>query len=140
MKAVIWNIIDFINRYGEERVQLLISSFSTKRDSDEAPLNLDIENFLKKNAIQFSKEKKSITYLVCDEDDGSLLGYFTLTHKAVEIPSTGLSKTSIRELERHAHLHKILNAYVVSAFLTAQLGKNYQVDNGKRYLQYMKFM
>ena len=140
MKVSVIKILDMIKDVGIEKTEEIISSFSTKRDSDEAPLNLDIENFLKKNAIQFSKEKKSITYLVCDEDDGSLLGYFTLTHKAVEIPSTGLGKTSIRELERHAHLHKILNAYVVSAFLIAQLGKNYQVDNGKRYLQYMKFM
>ncbi len=132
MRPITWNIIDFINRYGEERVQLLIASFSTKRESDEAPLNPDIDNFLKKNAIQFSKESKSITYLVCDEEDGSLLGYFALTHKAIEVPYAGLSKTAIRELERHSHLHKILNAYVVSAFLIAQLGKNYQVDDGKR--------
>ena len=132
MKVSAINILKMIDEVGVDTVKSIISSFSTKRESDEAPLNPDIDNFLKKNAIQFSKESKSITYLVCDEEDGSLLGYFALTHKAIEVPSTGLTKTAIRELERHSHLHKILNAYVVSAFLIAQLGKNYQVDDGKR--------
>ena len=33
-------------------------------------LNPDMEVFLKRNAFRFAREKKSITYLVCDEDDG----------------------------------------------------------------------
>ena len=88
--------------------------------------------FLKNNAIQFAREKKSITYLVCDEDDGSLLGYFTITHKAIEVPCAGLSRSTIKKIERFAQMHKELDAYIVSAFLIAQFGKNYQVDNGTR--------
>ena len=36
---------------------------------------------IKVNAIQFALEKKSITYIVGDEEDGAVLGYFTITHK-----------------------------------------------------------
>ena len=126
------NVLDMIDQIGLEATEDVISTFSNKRANDDQPLNAKIENFLKKNAIQFAKEKKSITYLVCDEADYSLLGYFTLKHKAVEIPSEGMSKTSIKKLEKHAKLHKVLGAYLVSAFLLAQLGKNYNVDNGTR--------
>ena len=95
-------------------------------------LNTDIEQFLKKDAVQFAKEKKSITYIVGDKNDGSLLGYFTLTHKPIEILAEGLSKTTIKKIEKHSRRNKEGNSYVVSAFLIAQFGKNYGVDNGKR--------
>ena len=132
MTVDIINILDMIEEVGEEAVNAIIMDFSTEKAESNRPLNEDIEIFLKKNAIQFAKEKKSVTYLVCDRDDGSLLGYFTIAHKAVEIPSDGLSNTAIKTLGKYAQLHKKLNAYIVSAFLIAQLGKNYHVDNGAR--------
>ena len=110
----------------------VISGFSTRKTKDSDPLNPEIEHFLKKNAVQFSHEKKSITYLVMDEDSGCLLGFFSLAHKPIEIPPAGMSKTKIRTIEKYARLHKILNAYDVSAFLIAQFGKNYAVEEGKR--------
>ena len=103
MSVIVYNILDLVANQGEDNVLSLVSGFSTKRqrDGEERTLNPDIEHFLKNNAIQFAKEKKSITYLVCDEDDGSLLGYFTITHKAVEVPPDGLSKTTIRRVEKY---------------------------------------
>ena len=135
MSVAVWNILDIDEEAGEEGVNALISDFTTKRMNEEGipeALNPDIEEFLKHNALQFAREKKSITYLVCDEDDGSLLGYFTITHKAVEVPPDGLSKTYIRKVERYAQLHKALHSYIVSGFLIAQFGKNYGVDGGNR--------
>ncbi len=100
MNIVTLNILDAIECSGSDAVQTLISRFSTrKRDQI---LNPDIEEFLKRNAIQFSREKKSITYLVGDLDDGSLLGYFTLAHKPIEIPTAGLSNTVIKKHEKYA--------------------------------------
>lgn len=135
MTIGVWNILDLNEEAGEEGINALVSEFTTARVNEDGVaenLNPDIEIFLKKDALQFAKEKKSITYLVCDEDDGSLLGYFTLTHKAVEVPPDGLSKTYIRKVERYAQLHKELNAYIVSGFLIAQFSKNYGVDDGQR--------
>ena len=135
MTVGVWNILDLNEEAGEEGINALVSDFTTARMNEDGlteNLNPDIEEFLKKDALQFAKEKKSITYLVCDEDDGSLLGYFTITHKAVEVPPDGLSKTYIRKVERYAQLHKELNSYIVSGFLIAQFGKNYAVDDGKR--------
>ena len=135
MTIGVWNILDLNEEAGEEGINALVSDFTTARMNEDGlaeNLNPDIEVFLKEDALQFAKEKKSITYLVCDEDDGSLLGYFTITHKAVEVPPDGLSKTYIRKVERYAQLHKELNSYIVSGFLIAQFGKNYGVDDGQR--------
>ena len=98
---VVLNVLDMINLYGEEYLQTYLSEFSTEISTEgkTQKLNPDIEIFLLKKAIQFAREKKSITYIVGDKDDGALLGYFTITHKAIEIPATGISKTMVRKLE-----------------------------------------
>ena len=134
MNIGVWNILYLIKTIGEENVIEFISDFSTAVviDGVSKILNPEIDKFLKKNAIQFSKERKSITYLVGDKDDGSLLGYFTLTHKAIDIPAQGLSNSMIRKIEKHSRLNPATKTYSISAFLIAQFGKNFAVDQGTR--------
>ncbi|MBQ7593158.1 MAG: hypothetical protein IJU48_02250 [Synergistaceae bacterium] len=55
-----------------------------------------------------------------------------MTHKAVLIPNVRLSNTSRKKLERFARLDRATGDYMASAFLIAQFGKNYGVDNGER--------
>lgn len=133
MRHGVWNILDLAAEYGDGAVGEMLSDFTTSvsDDSDDGPLNPEIERFLKNNALQFSKEKKSVTYVVGDEDDGSVLGYFTLAHKVIEIPAFGLSRTTLRNIDRYASPSPE-NTYLISAFLIAQLGKNYGVDGGMR--------
>lgn len=133
MRHGVWNILDLAAEYGDGAVGEMLSDFTTSvsDDSDGGPLNPEIERFLKNNALQFSKEKKSVTYIVGDEDDGSVLGYFTLAHKVIEIPAFGLSRTTLRNIDRYASPSPE-NTYLISAFLIAQLGKNYGVDGGMR--------
>lgn len=126
------NILDSIDEIGLDETKELLTSFSTIRSYGEDSLNEDIEIFLKKNAIQFAREKKSITYLVLDRNTYLLLGYFTLAHKTIEIPESVLSKTKKKRIERYARFNETLNAYPVSAFLIAQFGKNYALDEGER--------
>lgn len=126
------NILDNIDRIGVDATIEILDKFSTKRSIREDSLNEDIEIFLKNNAIQFSKEKKSITYLVLDTEKGTLLGYFTLAHKIVKIPPSILSNTRKRRIERYAKFDEALNAYPVSAFLIAQFGKNYSLSEEQR--------
>lgn len=132
MSPIAINILDMVEDVGKESVEAVISDFSTKRQSDDDPLNKDIEVFLKHNALQFAREKKSVTYLVMDEDTGALLGYFTIAHKAIEVSPAGLSKTQRKTVERYAQLHKELNSYLISAFLLAQFGKNYAIEREHR--------
>ena len=119
------NILDVLKYDGEEKLKNRLSVFS-------CPLNIEIENFLKINALNFARRKLSITYLIFDGNDGEILGYFTLTHKAIEIKNENISNTTRRRLSTHAQLDADTNSFTASAFLLAQIGKNYAVDNGRR--------
>lgn len=134
MGFVVSNILDLVKESGEESVKEYVSLFSCDREMEggRIPLNPDIEKFLKENAIQFARQKISVSYLVLDEDDGEILGYFTIAHKALELPSMGLSNGVRRKMERYSQHNQAMDSYTISAFLIAQFGKNYAVDNGKR--------
>ncbi len=60
------------------------------------------------------------------------MGYFTLAHKVLTVPATGLSNSVKKRMSRYARLDEDSDSYLVSAFLLAQFGKNYAVDKGKR--------
>ena len=112
------NILDMIDAIGEEELQLILSDFS-------CPKNQEIEHFVRKNAVEFAKRKMSITYLVIDEES-RIAGIFTLTHKAVQLLDAGLTGTVRKKIQRHARLDEATDSYILSAFLVAQFGKNYQ--------------
>ena len=116
------SILDLLESVGENGVTDILSGFS-------CPKNQEIENFLLKNAIEFAKRKMSITHLVIDEQQ-QLIGYFTLTHKSALVPVDKLSKTGQKKLAMHGRFDEASNCYDVSAFLLAQFGKNYSVQNG----------
>lgn len=125
MNIQVINILDELELSGEEKLRENLLSFSCR-------INPAIENFIHNRAIDFTRRKLSVTYLVNDSDDDQLLGYFALTHKAVLISNSQLSNTSRKKLERFARLDRATGDYMASAFLIAQFGKNYGVDNGKR--------
>ena len=126
----IYNIKNMIEKGDEEIVKVVISSFScakTNEDGTTEVLNPDIENFLLNNAIQFAKMKTAITYLVFDEVDAALLGFFTIAHKPLNIPADGISRKIKDKVKRFSAVNEESNSYDVSAFLLAQFSKNYAV-------------
>lgn len=125
MELVVDNILDLIDENGEEAIMRYLSAF-------RCPPNAEIENFIKDRAIDFARRKLSITYIVSDDRDGRLLGYFALTHKAISVREEGLSRSARRRWERFAKFDRDTGTYMASAFLLAQFGKNYGVDGGRR--------
>lgn len=111
------NILDMIDAVGEDEVNQILSDFSCNK-------NNEIENFVKKNAVDFAKRKMSVTHLVLNEKS-ELIAIFTLTHKALELGDENLSSATRKKLKRYAQLNETTNSYMVSAFLIAQFGKNY---------------
>ena len=103
---------------GEPALIKLLSGFS-------CPKNPDVERFLKKSAIEFTKKNQSVTYLVFSKDNGEMLGYFTLALKPLTIRGETVSNTTKRKLLRVSELDKDSDTYTMSAYLIAQLGKNY---------------
>lgn len=111
------NILDLIDAIGDDEVTQILSDFS-------CPKNPEIENFVKKNAINFAKQKISVTHLAFN-DEGELMAVFTLAHKALELNDENMSESNRKRIRRYARLNEISNSYTVSAFLIAQFGKNY---------------
>lgn len=126
------NLLDLLDAVDEEVVQQLLADFS-------CPKNLEIELFVRKNALDFSRRKMSITYLVTD-DAMNIAAIFALTHKAVEISNEGLSSTARKKIQRYAQLDDSNNSYMVSAFLIAQFGKNYQQESDLQGNQLMEYV
>ncbi|MCM1232925.1 MAG: GNAT family acetyltransferase, partial [Ruminococcus flavefaciens] len=79
----------------------------------------------KKSAIEFTKKNQSVTYLVFSKDNGDMLGYFTLALKPLTVRGETVSNTTKRKLLRVSELDKDSDTYTMSAYLIAQLGKNY---------------
>ena len=123
------NLIDLIEEYGEDEAKRILSDFS-------CPLNPDVEYFLREKAIPFSKMGLSITHLVYASYKGDpvLVGYFALAYKSIVIPRefAGSSGSNFRRrVNRFAKLDQSINAYVMSAPLIGQLGKNYANEYNK---------
>ena len=109
---------------GEPALVELLSGFS-------CPKNPDVERFLKKSAIEFTKKNQSVTYLVVSSEDVRLLGYFTLALKPLTIRGETVSNTMKRKLLRISELDDSSDTYTMSAYLVAQLGKNFSESGGK---------
>lgn len=109
---------------GEDELSQILSEFS-------CPTNLDVERFLKKSSVEFTKKNQSVTYLVFSVLDGKLLGYFTLALKPLTIKGKMVSNTVKRKLLRVSELDEESDTYTMSAYLIAQIGKNYSENNEK---------
>ncbi len=121
-KYQVTNIREYLGnqnpRIGEERLIQILSNFS-------CPKNPDVERFLKQSSIEFTKKNQSVTYLVFSTEDFKLLGYFTIALKPLTVRGETVSNTMKRKLLRVSELDKMSDTYTMSAYLIAQLGKNY---------------
>ena len=70
----VMNILDLVESVGEDEIQKGLSSFS-------CPLNMEIEDFIHRNAIEFAKRKLSITYHLLDNVDGEILLQHSCLHR-----------------------------------------------------------
>lgn len=117
------NLKLLVEEMGEDAAKSILSSFS-------CPMNRDVEYFLSKKAIDFSKNGWAQTHLVFASFQGNwvLVGYFSLANKYIRISAKHLGKSSSslrRRISRFATFDKDVKAYFLPAPLIAQLGKNY---------------
>ena len=111
------SIAELEARFGESAVADFIKTFS-------CPLNLEVEDFLKKKAMQSSRLSASQTYLVIDDDTCQLLGYYTLVIKSYAVKGALLSSSNRRLISRFAEEDESGNFHA-AVYLIAQIGKNY---------------
>ena len=119
---IVLNIREYLEnedkRLGEDKLEQLLSEFS-------CPLNMDVERFLKQQAIAFAKKHQAVTYLVLSLEDAELLGYFSITIKPLVVRAEPFSNTVRRKLARFSEIDKGEQTYNLAAYLIAQLGKNF---------------
>ncbi len=117
----------FINEETQNFLDELIASF------DCSTKNKEVDGFLKKSAKEFAKKGQAATYLVfANEDKPILVGYFTLAIKPITIPKQSVSGTNAKKIERVCRLNEEEGTYHFSAFLIAQIGKNYNLVDEER--------
>lgn len=125
-KFLVTNIRQYLNsdnpKLGEDKLMKELSEFS-------CPQNSDIEYFLKKSAIEFTKKNQSVTYLVFSLGSMALVGYFTIALKPLTVQGENVSNTIKRKIMRVSEFDNQTQTYTMSAYLIAQLGKNY--TNGR---------
>ena len=116
------NIRRYLNsdnpQLGESRLLQVLSGFSCLR-------NPDVERFLKKSSVEFTKKNQSVTYLVFDISSMVLVGYFTLALKPLTVRGETVSNTVKKKLLRVSEWDEKSDTYTMSAYLIAQLGKNF---------------
>ena len=126
---IVLNIREFLNnddqRLGEDKLKQLLSEFS-------CPLNPDVERFLKEQAIIFTKKHQAVTYLVLSLEDAALLGYFSITIKPLVVKSEPFSNKVKRKLARFSKVDDQDQTYNLAAYLIAQLGKNFNINEAER--------
>ena len=119
--------------FGEEELKQILSEFSCNK-------NPDVERFLKNDSIVFTKKNQSVTYLVFTNDDAVLVGYFTIAIKPITVNTEKFSNTIKRKIARVSEVDEETGTYTLSAYLIAQLGKNFadganEQVTGKQLLQ-----
>ncbi len=116
------NIRRYLNsdnpKLGESRLLQVLPGFSCLR-------NPDVERFLKKSSVEFTKKNQSVTYLVFDISSMVLVGYFTLALKPLTVRGETVSNTVKKKLLRVSEWDEKSDTYTMSAYLIAQLGKNF---------------
>lgn len=115
------NLKEVLEQIGEVETKKWLSDFS-------CPLNPDVDYYIHNNAIEFSKQGISSTYVILAsyQDKYVIVGYYSLANKTFCIDNDGLpSKNWRRRLAKFGQYDKTIKRYTLSAPLIGQLGKNY---------------
>jgi hypothetical protein len=114
------NLKLLIEEIGENEAKSYLSNFT-------CPLNADVENFIKRKAIEFAKQGLSQTHLVMMPYKKNLVmvGYFTLANKYITVSAKKLNNNLKRRISKFSIYDSRIKAYCLSAPLIAQVGKNY---------------
>lgn len=104
---------------GESMLKQVFSDFSCEK-------NADVERFLIRHSIEFTKKNQSVTYIVITPEQGHMVGYFTIAIKPISVNADQFSNSVKRKIARVSEQEEQNGKYSLSAYLIAQLGKNFK--------------
>lgn len=102
------------------------SAVLQKMQEFDCPANEEINTFFHDKAIGSVKRHQTATFLVVDEQN-QIHGFYSLTHKSLEVSASNLSKTYAKKIAMHSDFDESRNSFYISAFLIAQFGKNQNI-------------
>ena len=119
------NLQDMIEEIGEDRTKDILSDFLCDK-------NMDVQEFLRRKAIEFSKRgfaKTTLVFWVSDNDkEKYLVGYFALSNKNITVKKSNVSKNTYKRIY-HFSDDAENDSCTIAAILIGQLGKNYKDGN-----------
>lgn len=109
-----------LDEVGEDKTKNILSDFF-------CPKNQDIENFIKKKAVEFEKHGWSATQLIYASYKNSwvLIGYYSLALKTLTVENQAVPNSLKKRLKQFATYNPDIKRYIIPAPLIAQLGKNF---------------
>jgi len=105
----------------DNEVSDFLKGFSCKK-------NKEVQWFLRKLSMRFARLNISATHLVLSEDFERIVAYYTLVCKPLSVMADELGEDSRNSLEEFCRLNEQRRCYDFSAYLIAQLGRNYAPD------------
>lgn len=114
------NLKTYIEAVGEPEASSVLASFV-------CPMNLDVQEFLRKKAKVFATQGITQTHLVFASYRGEpvLVGYYSLALKMITVKKTAVNSKTAKRLSRFGPYNQDTRSYEISAPLIAQLGKNF---------------
>ena len=108
---IVFNIREHLQdgEIGETELAQLLSDFS-------CPINLDVERFLKRSTIEFTKKNQSVTYNVFS-NDAVKVGYFSITIKPITVSADNFSNIMKRKNARASEWNEETQMFGLSAYL-----------------------
>lgn len=122
MALVAYSLFDLYEVQSEEKIELVLSSFSCKRNSD-------IELFVRFKALEFNKRGAASSYLVFDADSASFVGFYALALIIVSIPAVNVSRSFQKKFEYFGEYDSASDSIEIPVVLLAQFGKNDRYSN-----------
>lgn len=114
MQIMVLRLGELLRDYKEEKISELFKEFSCEQE-------VDIEDFLKRRAIEYEKTNFGKTSIIVDkENPNSVLAYFTITHKSIDISM--LTNSQKKRMLGYYPGRDSLKS--ISAFLIGQLGRS----------------
>ena len=128
--VTVFNIREYLSSnddiiLGEDELKNILSDFLCEK-------NKDVERFIKEQSIEFTKKNQSVTYLVFSNEDAALVGYFTITIKPIGVNAMGFSNIMKKKIARVSEFDEENSTYTLSAYLIAQLSKNFAEGMNER--------
>ena len=121
---MITSLTELAARIGEDALLEFLCPFS-------CPLNQEVEDFLKRKALQSSRLSASQTYLALDDNSCQLVGYYTLVLKSYTVKGDLLSSSNRRLISRFAEQDMDGNFHA-AVYLIAQIGKNFAIPKASQ--------